>query len=656
MTAQVETRRFEAEVQELLGLMIHSLYTEKEIFLRELISNASDALDKLRIEALTNEGLVSADDVLEIRIEADAAERTVSVVDGGIGMSREELAENLGTIARSGTRAFLEQLEAAKQGGDAASMIGQFGVGFYASFMVADEVVVESRKAGTEHGARWRSKADGEFTLEDAEGLPRGTRVTLHLKPVEPDAEDKQDFADPHALAAIVKRHSDFVEHPIRMDMEEWEIERDEEGKPVEGGERKKTVVTKTLNSQKPLWARPRSEISDEDYKEFYKHVAHDWNDPLEHLHVVADVPVSYTAVLFVPSQRPLDMLRGPEGKSQISLYVRRVLIMRDCEDLLPVWLRFVRGVVESDDLPLNVSRQTLQANPLTRRIQKHLVSRLLKTLRTMLADDRERYQQFFDAFGSVLKEGIYYGDDDDHRVSSLCLWRGTTAETPMTLDEYVEQMPSDQEAIYFITGGDADTLAASPHLEAYRAKGTEVLLLSDPVDEWVLSRLDTYRDKPLKAVTHGEAPVEEEQERKAREEKQETHKDLLEALQTALDEHVSEVRFTSRLKDSPAVLVSQEGALSPSMERMLREIHGEAPATKRILELNPDHALMTRLQSRFASGAESEAFRSYAKLLFGQALLAEGSPLPDPAAFSRLVTNLMVGGGDAAAGDVSEA
>ena len=644
MSAKPETRQFEAEVQELLGLMIHSLYTETDIFLRELISNASDALDKRRIAGLTDKAVYDEQEELGIELEVDAEARTLSIQDNGIGMTRDELASNLGTIARSGTREFLEALKAKKQG-SAEQLIGQFGVGFYSSFMVADEVAVVSRKAGTEEAHQWTSKADGTYALSPATRERVGTTVTLHLKPVDAEAGGS-DLTDPFAIRRIIKKHSDFVEYPIHMDVEEWELEKDEDGNPKEGGERTKVVRRQVLNSRTPLWTRNKKDVTDEEYAQFYRHVTHGFDEPRVTVHLRAEVPVEFQALLFVPSEQPPAFMQTQDAKSKLALYVRRVLIMPECEDLLPPWLRFVRGAVECSDLPLNVSRQTLQENPVTGKIRKHLVAKLLARLGDLLAKDRESYAAFFQAFGGTLKEGIYYGDDDDQRISRLCLFETTGEGGATTLAEYVDRMPAGQEAIYTITGGDLETLRQSPHLEAYRANGTEVLLLHDPVDEWMLSRLTSFDEKPLRAVTQGDAPAEDEAAKEARAAKEEAHKGLLETLAGHLAEHVKEVRFSSRLADSPAVLVSDEGALSPAMERMMREMHGGAPAAKRVLELNPDHPLTERLQALHADDADAALLADYAQLLYGQALLAEGSPLPDPIGFSRKLTDLLVAGG----------
>ncbi|MCP5068499.1 MAG: molecular chaperone HtpG [bacterium] len=445
-TTQPETRKFEAETQDLLGLMINSLYTEKDIFLRELISNASDALDKLRHAALTEESLQTGDAEFEIHLEVDTDAGTLSIIDNGMGMTRDEMAENLGTIARSGTKAFLEALRE-KGAEEAPSLIGQFGVGFYSSFMVADEVTVVSRRAGTSEGACWRSKADGEYTLEDCEAPQHGTRVTLHLKPPE-DGFDAREFLSTDKLRGTVKRHSDFVAWPIRMEVERKEPVYDEEGKP-KAGETVSTTSVETFNSQRPLWTRPKNEVTDEEHAEFYRHVSQDWTEPYDVLHFTADSPVEYTALLYIPKQHPTDLFSADRQKSRLALYVKRVLIMPACEDLLPPWLRFVRGVVDCPDLPLNVSRQTLQANPIVSKIQRHLIAKVLKALGAKLEKDREGYAAFFSSFGAVLKEGIYHGADDNQRISKLCLFPTTHGDEPSTLTEYVERAGESQDKIH---------------------------------------------------------------------------------------------------------------------------------------------------------------------------------------------------------------
>jgi len=633
---QAQTLNFEAEAREVLSLMIHSLYKKREIFLRELVSNASDALDKLRHESLTQPGLCGEDERLAIRIELDKEARTVTVSDNGIGMNRDEIVSNLGTIARSGTKQFLERLreaneEANREGTEGAlDLIGQFGVGFYSSFLVADEVEVFTRRAGEEQGLRWASKGEGEFSIEEVELELRGTRIVLHLREPDPESEVEQDpaenFLSEHVIADVVRRYSDFVEYPIEMEL-------------GEGDERE----TKTLNSMRPLWSRSKDEITEEQYAEFYRRIAHDYEEPLSTIHFRAEGTLEYTALLFVPKHAPMDLFDESRGRSSLALYVRRVLITQESEDLLPPWLRFVRGLVDSPDLPLNVSRDVLQQNPQVRTIQKRLVKKLLFSFGEMLDNERERYIQFWDAFGAVLKEGIYYGDDEDNRVSKLCLFKTTYGDDLSTLDEIVARMDGAQDELVYLTGQSSEALAASPHLEAYRARGIEVLLLTDPVDEWVVQRMGTYEGKTLKAADRG-ALAATDVEKEALEERERECRDLLKELETALEGDVGAVRFSARLKDSPAVLVTEEGGLSPNLERILRRSNQDVPPSPRALELNPDHALIGKLKELHEGDDGKDRVAEYAELLYGQALLAEGSPLKDPVRFSSLVTKLMVG------------
>lgn len=638
MTAQTETKSFEAEVQQVLSLVVHSLYSQREIFLRELVSNASDALDKLRFESLTQPDLLSEGESLGIVLDVDSDSHTLTVVDNGIGMDREELMENLGRIASSGTRRFLEAAQEEESEG-APDLIGQFGVGFYSAFMVADEVTVVSRKAGAEEGWRWSSKGLGEYNIEPAEGAARGTLIQLRLKDV---AEGEKDFGEEWVLREIVKRYSDFVEYPIQMEVERTQPKKDEEGEDVEG-ETETVLETQTLNSMQPLWSRPKDEIEADEYKDFYQHLTHDWNEPLRTIHFRAEGSHEYTALLYLPKERPMDLFDGETKTSRVSLYVRRVLIMRECEELLPPWLRFVRGVVESADLPLNVSRELVQDNPKVGRIRKRLVKKVLDALGTMLAGERDEYEGFWLAFGSLIKEGIYFGDDEDSRISGLCLFQSSRSDGWTTLAEYVDRMGKEQEAIHVICGPDRKTLESSPHLEALTARGEEVLLLTDPVDEWMLQRLTEFDGKTLRAVDRG--TIQEADEEKAeREARQEESKDLLEALHKALDEHVSEVRFTNRLKDSVAVLVGEEHGMSAHLERMLRSNGREVPVTKRVLEINPEHSLVAGLRSLHETEPKSPRLAEFAELLHGQALIAEGSPVVDASRFAGLVTQLMVG------------
>ncbi len=651
MTAQAETHTFEAEVQQVLSLVIHSLYTNKDIFLRELISNASDALDKLRFEALTDTTLITDGEALGIALDADKETGILKIADNGIGMSREELVKNLGTIASSGTRRFLQ---AAAEGGDNSErpdLIGQFGVGFYSAFMVADEVVVETRRAGSDEGFRWRSKGDGSYEIESVEGLSRGTVVSLHLrKAAEPAGEGDDATTDEGALKyleewtlrEVVRSYSDFVEHPIQMEVERDVPKLDDDGKPIEG-ETVTEIKLETLNSQKPLWARPKSEIKDEEHAEFYRHLTHDWSEPLSSLHFSAEGSLEYTALLYLPSKAPMDMFDPSNRDSNVSLYVRRVLIQKECKELLPSFLRFVRGVVECSDLPLNVSRETLQDDPRLGQIQKRLVKKTLEEFSKLLNNKREEYAEFWEAFGSVIKEGIWSGEGDTDKIAKICLFHSSNGEAMVTLDEYIERMKDGQEVIHVLTGADRATVESSPLLESVAAKDEEVLYLIDPVDEWVLQRLTEYADKKIVALDKGDAQEEDDVKEK-REELQKEHEGFLGSLQTALDEEISEVRFTSRLKDSPAVLVAAEGGMSGHMERLLKRSGQEMPKQKRILELNPEHDLVKSLTKLHGVDEKSPRLAEAAEVLHGQALLAEGATPKDPKRFSQLVTELLLG------------
>lgn len=649
MTTQTETRTFQAETRELLDLMIHSLYSHKEIFLRELISNGSDALDRLRFAALTEEDLRDPSHKPRIRLETFPESKTLIIDDNGIGMSRDEIVENIGTIARSGTREFSRAMAAAKnESADASApeLIGQFGVGFYSAFMVADEVVVVTRKAGTDEGTRWTSSGDGEYTIEDCEKAEPGTRITLHLKKPSEDQDEEQseeftDFTQEWTLREVVKRYSDFVQYPIEMDVERTQKKDDEDD-----AEEETVIETVELNSMKPLWIRPKSEITPEEYKEFYHHVSHDWAEPLETIHFKAEGTHEYTALLYLPKMRPMDLLDPNHDKSRLSLYVKRVFVMADCEELVPSWLRFIRGLVDSDDLPLNVSRETLQHNRQVKRIRTRVVKKVLGAMKTMVTDRRSDYVDYWKAFGLVLKEGIVTDHEHRDELAGLSLFGSTHGAELTTLGEYVERMPEEQNEILFLTGTDRRSLESSPHLEEAKQKGFEVLFLTDPIDEWVVSHIPQFEEQKLVALDRGEADMGESDESKQdREEQQKENSDLLEAIQKSLDEHVKEVRLTNRLSDSPAVLVSADGEMTPQMERILRASGQELPPSKRVLELNPGHPVFARIQTLHSVDSEGESFGELLELVHGQALLAEGSELPDPARFAQLVAEMMAPG-----------
>jgi molecular chaperone HtpG len=619
MSDQAERREFQTEVRELLDLMIHSLYSHKDIFLRELISNASDALDKIRFEAVSRPELAPIGE-LEIRLEVDAAARTLAVHDNGIGMSREEVVENLGTIARSGTREFLRAVREAKTA-VAPELIGQFGVGFYSSFMVADSITVVTRRAGTEEATRWESTGDGGYTLGAADRPAAGTTVTLHLKPK--DEEDGlQDYTQERVLRDIVKRYSDFVSYPIRLERE-------------------------TLNSMKAIWARGKDEVSEDEHREFYKHISHDWNDPLEHISVHMEGAFEARALLYIPSKAPFDLHHRDGDHRGLSLYVKRVFILDDWRELLPAYLRFVRGVVSSDDLSLNVSREILQKDRQMQAIRKYLVRRILGALKEMKEQRPEKYRTFWMEFGAVLKEGLVTFEEGQDRILELVLAPSTEGREPTALGDYVARMKEGQPAIYYVTAGTREAAERSPHLEAFRARGYEVLYFLDPVDELWLRLPREVEGKKLVSVAKGAVDLGSEEEKKqeesAREETSERFKDLLLTLRSALQDSVRDVRLSGRLTSSPACLVGEAGDLSPHLEELLRRSGQDVPKVKRVLELNPTHPLVTHLQAFHAAHPADERLRRYAELLHGQAILAEGGTLPDPAAFSQRLAELLV-------------
>ena len=616
-----ETRSFQTEARQLLDLMIHSLYSNKEVFLRELISNASDACDKLRFEALSDESLYEGDGELSIHVDFDEKARTITVRDNGIGMSREEIVEHLGTIAKSGTRQFLEALT-----GDQArdsELIGQFGVGFYASFMVADRITVTSRRAGLprDEGVRWESSGEGDFTVETVEAPKRGTRVVLHLR----EGEDENGFLDGSRLRAIVHRYSDHISFPVTM-MKQGEDETGEE----------------TVNTATAIWTRSKQEISDEEYNEFYKHIAHDFDDPLVHLHSRVEGNLEYTSLLYIPKHAPFDMW-DRNVRRGVNLYVRRVFIMDDAEQLMPPYLRFVRGVIDSADLPLNVSREILQQNRQIDAMRSGSVKKILDLLAKLARDDEEKYATFWGEFGKVFKEGLIDDPKNKEAIADLLRFASThtdAGEHTMSLADYVDRMGDDQEFIYYITADSHSTAVNSPHLEIFREKGIEVLLLSDEIDEWMVNHLQEYKDKRLQSVTKGELDA-----ALAGEEKKEESDDggeygeLLAAFEAALGDRVKAVRITHRLTTSPACLVADEHELGGHLERLLKAAGQEVQGSKPILEVNPDHVLVTR----FAAEAREQRREDWANILFDQALLSEGGRLPDPAGFVRRLNEMFL-------------
>ena len=639
------TKQFQTEVQKLLDLVIHSLYSNKDIFLRELVSNSSDAIDKIRFEAHSNEALLEGNADWKIKIIPDKGAGTLTITDNGIGMSIAEVEENIGTIARSGTKAFMEALAEAKASNN-PELIGQFGVGFYSSFMVADKVTLTTRKAGSPAaGCCWESTGDGTYTIEECDKATRGTEIVLHLK------EEMQEYLDEWKIRSIVKKYSDYVQYPVCMDITRKEPVKGADGKVIEGGGEIETVTEETLNSMKAIWTRPKSDISDEEHEEFYKHISHDFDKPFRPIHYSAEGTSEFKALLYLPARKPFDLFMQ-DRKKGVHLYVKRVFITDNCEALLPDYLRFVKGVVDSSDLPLNVSREILQEDVQIKRIQKSLVNKILSTLAEIKEKEPEDYLKFYTEFGPVLKEGLHFDYANKEKLQDLVLFESTATEAgkPVSLKDYLARMPEGQKEIYFITGTSRDMVAKSPHLEGFRSKGYEVLFLTDPVDEWVVQALTEYDGKKLKAVDRGDVELDSEDEKKEKEEqkkeKQEQYKDLLEFIKGKLDDSVKEVRFSSRLTESACCLVADEYGMNANMERIMKAMNQDVPKSKRILELNPNHPIMQTLGAMYAADKDNAKLADYCELLLDQALLTEGSPIKDPLRFTKLVSELMVKAG----------
>ena len=631
MTMQKETLGFQAEVKQLLQLMIHSLYSNKEIFLRELISNASDAADKLRFEAINHADWYESDPELKIQISFNKEARTVTIADNGIGMSRDEVIANLGTIARSGTKEFFSKLSGDDQ--KDAALIGQFGVGFYSAFIVADNIVVQTRRAGlpASEGVRWESQGAGEFTIETINRPERGTSITLLLR------EEEDDLLSSWKLKSIIRKYSDHISLPIQMQKEEWD-----EGKK----EQVQKDEFENINQATALWARPKSELTEEQYKEFYKHISHDFQDPLTYSHNRVEGRSEFTQLLFIPKKAGFD-LWDRNKRNGIKLYVKRVFIMDDAEQLMPTYLRFVSGVIDSADLPLNVSREILQESRDVKAIRESSTKRVLGMLEDLAnsedASKKQQYAEFWQEFGQVLKEGIGEDSGNQERIAKLARFASThsdSAEQTVSLADYVSRMKEGQDKIYYVTGDSYTAAKNSPHLEIFRKKGVEVLLLSDRVDEWMLSFFPEFEGKSLVSVAKGGldlGALADEAEKKEQKETEEQYKDLIERMKKTLDSKVKDVRITFRLTDSPACLVADEHELSGNLLRMLKAAGQQAPDTKPILEINPQHPLVLKLKY------EDKQFDDWATILFDQALLAEGGQLQDPAAFVKRINQMLL-------------
>ena len=642
MNARVEQLEFQAEARQLLDLMVHSVYSNKDSFLRELISNASDALDKLRIEAFRNKDLDVDTTDLHIEIDVDKSARTLTIRDNGIGMTREEVVDLIGTLAKSGTAELRQRLRESKNLENTAAseeLIGQFGIGFYSSFMVADKVELLTRKAGESEATRWESSGEGTYTIESVDGAPQGTSVTLHLKPE--DAEDDlHDYTAEWKIRNLVKRYSDFIAWPIRMEVEQRSPAASEEG---EGGQETGTLETETLNSMKALWARPKDEVSDEEYNEFYKHIAHGWDDPLEVIAMRAEGTFEYQALLFIPSHAPFDLF-DRDSHVGIQLYVKRVFIMGDCDQLLPKYLRFVKGVVDAQDMSLNVSREILQQDRQIKAIRRRLTKKILSTIKELQSGRPDDYRTVWTQFGRAIKEGLLSDADNRDMLLQISSFASThSEEEATTLAEYVERMKEGQTQIFYATGETRQQLVKSPHLEAFKAKGYEVLLLTDPVDEVWVGVVDEFDGKPLQSVAKGEVDLDSEEDTSdaEREEQQKEFADLLAWLKETLNEHVKEVRLSTRLTESPACLITDAFGITPALARLYRASGQDIPVGKRILELNPTHPLVTGLRDAQKKADDDTALTvvaETAELLYGTALLAEGGALEDPARFAELL------------------
>jgi molecular chaperone HtpG len=619
MTA--ERHEFQAEVKQLLDLMVHSLYSDKDVFLRELISNSSDALDKLRFERLT--GGVDGASELQIELSSDAIARTLTISDNGIGMTRDEVIANIGTIAKSGTREFLAAAKAAAREGVTPDLIGQFGVGFYAAFMVADRIELVTRKfgqTGATTATKWVSTGDGAYTIEEGERAEPGTTITLHLKSAD-EEHGLRDYTNERVQDEVVKRYSDFVAYPIKRG-------------------------DATLNSQKAIWDRPKSEVTDAEYKEFYKHISHDWTEPLRTIPIKIEGTLEAYALLYLPAKPPFDLF-SPEMKRGVQLYVKRVFVMDECKELMPSYLRFVKGVVDAHDLSLNVSREILQKDRQIAVIRKQLVKKVLATLDEMKRDAREDYLGFWAGFGSALKEGLVTPEGDRDKVLDLVVAATTHGDAPTTLAEYVGRMKEGQDAIYVLTGTSKEAVARSPLLEGFTAKGYEVLLFSDPIDEIWLEREPKFADKPLKSIGRGDVQPGSEDERKAEaaaiEDQRRELGDLLACLRAAIETEVKDVRLSSRLTSSPSCLVADEHDLTPRMQKLLEQLGQAPPPVRPVLELNPKHPLMPKLKALFGSDSTDPRLAAYAKLLLGQAYLADTGQLPNPAEFGKALDEVML-------------
>ena len=637
MAAKTETHEFKTEIKQLLNLIINSLYSNKEIFLRELISNASDAIDKLRFKAQTEEGILGNDAEFKIKIQRDAIKNTLTVEDNGIGMTYAEVLENIGTIAKSGTNDFLQAMaQLNKNATLTPELIGQFGVGFYSSFIVADKVTLLTKASGEAQAVCWESHGDGEYTITEAEKDTRGTVITLELKKKE---EGDKDFTDELTLRNIVNQHSDFVAYPIVMDVEkeeplpEAEQIKDKDGKPI-GDTTRKVITEEKLNSMKAIWAKNKKDISDKAHEEFYQHISHDWNPPLEKLHVKLEGTTEYTALLYIPSKAPFDLF-NPESKHGVHLYCKRVFIMDDCKELMPEYFRFVKGVVDAPDLNLNISREILQQDRLVRNIRRNLVKKLFELLKNMEA---EKYENFWEEFGAVFKVGVHTDFENKKKIAELLRYKTTKSDGKWkSLQAYVEGMPPEQKEIYYITGDNMSALLNNPLLEQLKTKDFEVLLMTDPIDEWVTQALTEYDGKKLKSAEKGDLDLD-----KVDEDTKGKYETLFKHIRAQLEDSIKDVRPSTRLTDSVACLSGDSYDMSGYMEKILKASGQEAPQTKRVLELNMAHPVMEKIHAMFEADKDDAKLSEYIHLLLDLAVIGEGGKVDAPSKFSKVVGDLM--------------
>lgn len=636
------TMKFKTEVSQLLELVTHSLYSNKEIFIRELVSNASDALDKLRLEGLRDKKILDNNSDFKISINFNKDAKTITITDNGIGMTKDEIVDNIGTIAKSGTKEFLaklKDLKSADKDANTDQLIGQFGVGFYSAFIVSDKIVINSKKAGSaEPAVRWESDGKEKFSVDESDRTERGSEIVLYLN------KEHEDYASEWKIREVVKKYSDYISYPIVMSIEREEKPKDKDGKEIKDAEAVTKFEEQTLNSMKAIWQKDKKDIKDEDYSEFYKHISHDWEEPLERIHLSAEGLLSYKALLFIPKKPPFDMF-WRESKIGVNLYVKNVFIMDDNKNLLPEYFRFIKGVVDSADLPLNVSREILQEDKMLEKIKTNLVKKIIDTLKKMKEKEPDKYLEFYNSFGKVLKEGLYSDYENKDKLADLAMFESTKTEKGKltSLKDYISRMPEGQKDIYYIAGEKRDILENSPHIEKFKAKDYEVLFFTDPIDEFVTNNLTEYEKKELKSIGKGEIDLgEDETVKKEKEEDTKKYKSLLDTIKDHLKEDVKEVRVSSRLTSSAVCLVSDEHGMTPNMEKMFRSMNQEVPKSQRVLEINPKHPLYESLNNIFEKNKDDVRLKDYSELLYDQALIAEGAMPKDPVKFARKMADLM--------------